>query len=66
MELIDISVEARNVQAGNQLFEVTGNRNLAITISKHGDPVNILSEDVPPGKIWTVEINVSITETDIE
>ena len=66
MELFDISVRARNIRGGTQVFDVTENRNLAITVSKHGDPVNILSEDVPPGKIWTVEINVSITETDIE
>jgi len=50
MELNDISVKARSIKAGYQAFEVPENRNFAISITKHGEPINILSEDVPVGK----------------
>ena len=62
MELKDISVEARSVQAGYQLFNVTAGKTLTIETSPQGE--DILSVEVPDGKAWNVQMNVQITETD--
>ena len=62
MELKDISVEARSVQAGYQLFSVAAGKTLTIETSPQGE--DILSVEVPGCKEWVVQINVQITETD--
>ena len=62
MELKDISVEARNVRAGSQSFDVTAGQTLKMETSPQG--IDVLNLDVPAGKKWRVEINVQITESD--
>ena len=62
MDLRDISVEARSVVAGDQLFEVAAGKTLKIETSPQGQ--DILDLTVPVGKKWSVQINVAITETD--
>ena len=63
MELNDISVEARNVQAGYDAFKVATEKTLKIETYPQGQ--DILNVTVPQGKKWWVQINVEITETDI-
>ena len=64
MELNDISVEARNVLAGYEAFEVIAGKTFKIETSPQGQ--DTLNMTVPAGKKWRVQINVEITETDIE
>lgn len=64
MEMVDISVEARNVQAGYALVTVGAGKVFKIETSPQGE--DILNLTVPEGKVWSVQMNVQITETDEE
>ena len=64
MQMVDISVEARSVQAGYDRVTVEAGKVFKIETSPQGG--DILNLTVPEGKVWSVQMNVQITETDEE
>lgn len=65
MELENRSISAtsaRILKAGEETVEVTAGKSLVIETSPAG--TEVLSEEVPTGKVWTATIKVDIIETD--
>jgi hypothetical protein len=60
--LIDESV-SRNDRIGDDDFELVAGQSLIIETSPGG--IEILDEEVPAGKVWTVHVAVVISETDV-
>ena len=64
MEIKDISVEARSLSSGYQAFNVSAGQSFKIKTSPKGE--SILELTVPEGKVWSVQMNVQIEETDVD
>lgn len=62
MELTDASVPAKKGYLGNKELVIPAGKHLRIETSPDGDEV--LDAVVPAGKVWTVQIHMTITETD--
>ena len=61
MELESANIEAKTKYVAHETFTINSNHHLKID----GDST-ILKEKVPNGKQWSVDVHVSITETDEE
>jgi len=62
MDLRDMSVKARSIQAGNSAFVATDGQVVKIETSPQGE--EILNLTVPEGKVWSISVNLQITEVD--
>lgn len=58
MELIDMSVSARNVFGGSVGFDVEAGKTVKIETSPNG--TDILNEKVPANERWRIQLNIQI------
>ena len=61
MELVDTSSPAKTLRTGRQTVIIPSGKSLKIETTPDGEEV--LNEEVPAGKIWTVRLDVEIVET---
>jgi len=61
MELISADVEAKTKYTAHDIFSIPAGKRLRI----EGDDNILKSDKVSTGKVWSVDVHVSITETDV-
>lgn len=64
IELEERDIAPATIKYGSDTFQMGAGKRLTIETSPQG--VDILREDVPEGKAWTVNVRVEIIETDAE
>lgn len=64
IELSETEHTANRVMTGSNIYAATAGQTLAIETSPNGE--DILSEEVPVGKVWEVHLSVYIKETNIQ
>jgi len=61
LQTLDHSAK-RTMSGGTGYFSMAAGKTLKVETSPQGE--DLLNEQVPAGKVWTVVVSVSITETD--
>jgi len=67
IELVDADVQAATVKTGTDTFTLAAGEKVRVQKYVGGETVDVMAnQTVPPGKVWSVCVNVGITETDAD